>query len=598
MIARSRNGGPRLRLALSVGAQVSLALLVGCQNESTGPTSTDPPASAPVLTLAAAPSPLYLHGSGGTANPPVLFLDGSAPTAATAKYKDSPSVKFSGGNTWAAVGTWTAAPSEVSGSVTAAGPADVWLGLKNSDDVGTRFDLRVEAYKNGDLVGSGEFRCIHGLVRNANQATEVTVGFDSFAPAVFDGTSDVFSLKVLARIGTTPAGAFCGGHSNATGVRLYFDATSRVASVGLTLGPTSVEFASVSGGANHTCAVTTTGAAYCWGSNDRGQLGDDTRIDRSVPTAVSGGLTFASVGAGYNHSCGVTTGGAAYCWGNNDVGGLGDGSYTDSNVPVAVSGGLTFASVGTGLSYSCGLTTAGAAYCWGYNGAGALGNGSGFSGNSNVPLAVAGGHTFSSLTTGFSHTCGVTAIGDAYCWGNNDYGDLGDGTTTHRNVPSLVLGGPYASVLAGHFHSCGLTIVGSAFCWGFNGFGQLGNGTTTDNSTPNPVPVPVLGGLTFASATVGLNHSCGVTTAAAAYCWGGNYDGQLGDSTNTARTVPVAVSGGLTFGSLDGGDDHTCGVTTAGAAYCWGLNNAGQLGNGTNGFSTNRKFPVAVNSPS
>jgi alpha-tubulin suppressor-like RCC1 family protein len=190
----------------------------------------------------------------------------------------------------------------------------------------------------------------------------------------------------------------------------------------------------------------------------------------------------------------------------------------------------------------------------------------------------------------------VTAIGDAYCWGNNDYGDLGDGTTNHRNVPSLVLGGPYASVLASHFHSCGLTIGGAAFCWGFNGFGQLGNGTTTDNSTPNPVPVPVLGGLTFTSATVGLDHSCGVTPDAAAYCWGGNYDGQLGDGTSTMRTVPVAVTGGLTFGSLDAGDDHTCGVTIAGEAYCWGLNLSGQLGNGTSGGI--RNTPGAVNSPS
>ena len=592
MITQQRNAGLPLLLALLLGAQ---ALLVGCQNESTGPTSTGPPPLAPFVALVASSSCLFLHGSGGTANPPVLFLDGSAPTAATAKYKDSPSVKFSGGNPWAAVGTWTAAPSEVNGSLTAAGPADVWLGLKNSDDIGTRFDLRVEAYKNGDLIGSGESRCIQGIVRNADLATEVTLAFDPFTPAVFNGTSDVFSLKVLTRIGTTPTGGSCGGHSNAAGLRLYFDAISRPASIGLTLAPTSVEFSWVSGGASHTCGVTTTGAAYCWGSNDRGQLGDNTRIDRSVPTAVSGGFTFASVSAGYNHSCGVTTTGAAYCWGNNDVGGLGDGSYTDSNVPVAVSGGHTFASVGTGLSYSCGLTTAGAAYCWGYNGAGALGDGSGFSGNSNVPVAVSGGHTFASLTTGFSHSCGVTTTGAAYCWGNNDYGDLGDGTTNHRNVPSLVVGGPFASVSAGHFHTCWVSIAGAAYCSGFNGFGQLGNGTTTDNSTANPVPVPVLGGLTFASATVGLDHSCGVTTAAAAYCWGGNYDGQLGDGTNSMSTVPVAVSGGYSFASVDGGDDHTCGVTTAGAAYCWGLNRAGQLGNGTSG--TNRNSPVAVSQP-
>jgi hypothetical protein len=183
-----------------------------------------------VQSLNSSPASLvFLHGSGGTGNPPTLSLSTDAPTGTTAKYQDSPSINFNGGNPWATVGTWTAAPSLANGSLTALGDAHVWLGLKNSDDVGTNFDVRVEAWKNGTLVTAGETRCIQGLTRNANDAQEVPVPFMSFSPAPFNGTSDVLSLKVLTRVGTTETGASCGGHQNAVGLRLYFDATNRAA---------------------------------------------------------------------------------------------------------------------------------------------------------------------------------------------------------------------------------------------------------------------------------------------------------------------------------------------------------------------------------
>lgn len=177
---------------------------------------------------------LYLHGSGSTANPATLSLSTGAPTATTAKYKDSPSINFSAGNAWAAVGTWTAAPGLSSGALTALGAAQLWLGLKNSDDIGTNFDVRVEAYKNGALVAAGQALCVQGLTLNASLAKTATVTFAPFSATVFNGTTDVLSLKVLTRIGTTSTGAACGGHSNAVGLRVYFDAASRAASFAAT----------------------------------------------------------------------------------------------------------------------------------------------------------------------------------------------------------------------------------------------------------------------------------------------------------------------------------------------------------------------------
>jgi len=349
-----------------------------------------------------------------------------------------------------------------------------------------------------------------------------------------------------------------------------------------------LSFAAVSAGFNHTCGVTTAGAAYCWGHNIEGQLGDGTRTDRTSPVAVLRGLSFAAMSAGFSHTCGVTTAGAAYCWGAGVDGELGDGNATNWTFPVAVLGGLSFAAVSAGFLYTCGVTTTDVAYCWGRGGNGNLGDGSATSRTS--PVAVVGGLSFAAVSAGvFGHTCGVTTAGAAFCWGYNLEYQLGDGTTTDRTSPVAVLGGlSFAAVSAGYRYTCGVTTAGAAYCWGNNTFGQLGDGTTTDRTSP----VAVLGGLSFAAVNAGeFGHICGVTTAGAAYCWGDNRSGQLGDETTTFRTSPVAVLGGLSFAAVSAGELHTCGLTTAGTVYCWGSNASGQLGDGT---TTDSHVPVRV----
>jgi len=180
-----------------------------------------------------APTGFFLHGSGGTANPSTLFLDSIAPTATTAKYKDSSSINFNGGNPWKDIGTWIATPSQSNGNLTALSDLHVWVGLKNSDDQGTQFDVRAEVYQNTTLVAFGETRCITGVTRNQVLAKAVTVAFPTFLPKDFNGTSDVLNLKVRTRVGTNPDSTKCSGpggsHNNAVGLRLYFDATSRAA---------------------------------------------------------------------------------------------------------------------------------------------------------------------------------------------------------------------------------------------------------------------------------------------------------------------------------------------------------------------------------
>src|SRR6266571_2123342 len=180
--------------------------------------------------------------------------------------------------------------------------------------------------------------------------------------------------------------------------------------------------------------------------------------------------------------------------------------------------------------------------------------------------------TFGLVSGGFQHTCGILGSGAAYCWGFNGSLQLGTGAANDRDtLPRLVAGGlVFAHIDAGQGHTCGITRAGAAYCWGSgSNDGALGN----DTVDVSPVPVPVDGGLKFKAITLGRTHTCGLTTAGAAYCWGNNDFGALGTGDTSSRSshpVPAAVAGGLKFRAIDGGNVHTCGLTTGGDVYCWG----------------------------
>ena len=352
----------------------------------------------------------------------------------------------------------------------------------------------------------------------------------------------------------------------------------------------------LAGGING-CGVTSHGTAYCWGDDVHGQIGDGVTANwRLTPVRVQAGLLyFDELTIGGGHVCGLTSDGVAYCWGNTffGEGGFGVSGVDVQTSPVPVSGGHRFSQLLASGSHTCGLNVSGTAYCWGVNDNGQLGDGS--TTNRDTPVPVAGGLTFRQIdvpgATVDNHTCAVATDGAAWCWGTNFDGELGDGTTGHRSEPVAVLGGlAFEEVSAGGRHTCGLTAGGTAWCWGANGSGALGDGT----SQARIAPTAVTGGIAFRSISAGENHTCGLSSDGTAYCWGGNSEGQLGDGTNQARNAPTPVSGGAVFVQLEAGPVHTCGLTDSGTGYCWGRNTRGELGDGS---QLPRSAPVALPGP-
>lgn len=341
-------------------------------------------------------------------------------------------------------------------------------------------------------------------------------------------------------------------------------------------------------GYDFTYALTSSGGVKCWG--DVSLRVDGNITDKDIPMDAPGltsGVT--AITAGSQHVCALTSGGGVKCWGLNADGQLGDGTTESAYTPVDVSG-LTsgVAAIAAGSTHTCVLTSGGGVKCWGSNDYGQLGDGT--TTDRSTPVDVSGFDSgVTAIAAGNNFTCALTNTGGVKCWGSNTSGQLGDGTNEDSLTPVDVNGlrGGVTAIAAGDIHACALTNAGGLKCWGNNAAGQLGG----DKRYINPVPVEVSGltsGVTAIAA--GSSHTCALT-GGGVKCWGRNSRGQLGDGTTTNRQAPVDVSD-LTSGvtALAAGHAHTCAVTDGGVK-CWGWNSVGQLGDGTR---TDSNTPVDV----
>jgi alpha-tubulin suppressor-like RCC1 family protein len=365
------------------------------------------------------------------------------------------------------------------------------------------------------------------------------------------------------------------------------------------------------------CALTSTGQVYCWGLNsnfwDYGaspgvKPGGGAPTEAIVPILKSLGRGLGT------HFCGLNLSNDAVCWARDGSGQLGRGVVllTGNSAGVVV-GGTHWKEVFMGRLTTCGLSDANLGFCWGFNQSGTVGA-SRFPVGVLVhtPTQIDSLSTLKDIAAGWLHACAITTAGAAYCWGNNVHGQLGISSpdTASRLFPLRVTGATtFASLAMGSRHTCALATDGDAWCWGANATGQLGDGSTT----PRLEPVRVSGGIKFTQLVSGsgfangsavqppvtgadvgtYGHTCGLTAAGKAYCWGWNGNGQLGDGTQTDRFVPTAVSGNLTFETLALGSAYTCGMQ-GDNVWCWGSNLNGQLGGNNGGQVGLTPSPVAA----
>jgi alpha-tubulin suppressor-like RCC1 family protein len=458
------------------------------------------------------------------------------------------------------------------------------------------------------LLASGAVQC-WGFNNYGELGNGTTT--DSNVPVTVSGITDATAIAVseygfscaLLATGTVQCWGYNydGQLGNGTGI----DSPTPVMVSGIT------NATSITTGYDHACAVLATGTVQCWGRNLWGQLGDGSTsyYGSYTSVAVSGITNAIAVKAGYGYTCALLATGTVQCWGYNNYGQLGNGTVIDSATPVVVSGISNATTISTGNDHSCALLADGAVKCWGLNAFGDLGNGlewSGYNGfNLDTPQTVPNISTATAVGAGYSHSCALLASGAVQCWGSGEHGQNGSLNTSTTPITVNVewegydLANTTAAIALGDYHSCAREISGKMYCWGDNYQGQLG----TPYYGPNvPEPVPVMGANNVTAIATGGSHSCEVNPDGTVGCWGDNAYGQLGGGyiggawllgCDGCSFSPIPLAGISTATSIVADWDNTCALLASGAVQCWGWNNYGQLGDGT---TTTSGVPVTVSS--
>lgn len=339
----------------------------------------------------------------------------------------------------------------------------------------------------------------------------------------------------------------------------------------------------LSAGGEHACAVVD-GVASCWGTNDKGQIGDGTLARRYSAARVLGlpQGPVTAISAGITHTCAIVAQ-ELWCWGSNGAGELGIGTNTDSPSPKKVSLPSPVTDVSGGYIFTCAVA-AGNAYCWGVNSVGQLGDGT--KTDRNAPVRLSASSNLAKVSGGNDHACGYAPTGEAYCWGHNDdgaaLGNANAGSLSVAPVPVQGIPRKATSISMAGWHGCVTTDDSAVWCWGRGTAGELGNGQTSNSAVA--VAVSNLTSSVTAAVTAG-GPADGDTTCAiqngAVFCWGNNQYGRLGDGTTSPRSTPFLVTGlPAAATSVSGGDDFNCAALANGEVRCWGRGTQGQLGDG------------------
>jgi alpha-tubulin suppressor-like RCC1 family protein len=338
--------------------------------------------------------------------------------------------------------------------------------------------------------------------------------------------------------------------------------------------------ASLVSGFAHTCALAQ-GTLYCWGANALGQAGVVGGRDQTKPVKLAS-EAFVDVCAGERHSCALRADGSTFCWGSNAHGELGLGDLDQRDVPTALDP-RRFVALACGGFNTCALAPRGELWCWGDNSEGKLGQNDPFMGQvgslalSSSPIPVQTDVRFAKVSVGQGHVCALSEQGKLYCWGRNNYGQLGVSTQDEQTrTPQPVVGETqYVSIAAGQFHSCATDVAGKLWCWGLTKDGLLG----VQSAQPEIRVPALLIGDDWDSVSVNWLHSCALKKSGSLFCWGRGEEGQLGGGDSMQRGTPTQVARDAHWRDVTAGQFHSCAFADDGL-YCWGANDTGQLGFG------------------
>jgi alpha-tubulin suppressor-like RCC1 family protein len=352
-------------------------------------------------------------------------------------------------------------------------------------------------------------------------------------------------------------------------------------------------FSRVATGDSFTCGVKTDGTVWCWGRNNLKQLGDGTTTNRTRPVQVTGLTGATQVIAGQGWACVLKSDGTVACWGDNSSGQLGDGTTTGRSAPAVIPDLTGVTQISGNFQHVCVRLSDSTARCWGWNVLYQLGDGTTTSRLS--PVAPSNLTGVAQISAGVFQTCARLNDGTVRCWGAGNHGGLGDGNGTYststKTIPTGLSDVAQIASGTGWNNACALLTTGVLKCWGLNDNGQLGDGSTTSRWTP------VISGsfpAAISAVDLGMYISCAVLVDTTATCWGWNGMGALGDGTTVSRWVPTLVSGLTGVNQISPNYYHTCAVLSDTTVKCWGRNTYGELGNGT---TTNSSTAVSVSAP-
>ena len=328
---------------------------------------------------------------------------------------------------------------------------------------------------------------------------------------------------------------------------------------------------------------------YSWGYNNFGQLGDNSITSKLQPYKIYGNKTFCQISSGYGYSIAIDKNSKAWGWGYNHNGQLGDNTIVSKLTPVSILGAnKTFCIISSGYDHSMVIDKNGKIWCWGRNNWGQLGDYT--IGDKYTPVSILGTNkTFCQISAGHSHSLAIDKNGKLWGWGYNLYGNLGDNTAVSKCTPVAIFGNhTFCSISAGWRYSLAIDNNGKAWGFGYNVQGQLGDNTVVSKRTP----VSIYGNKTFCSISCNY-HSIGIDKNGKGWGWGYNNSGQLGDNSIVSRRTPVSILGtNKTFCSISAGYNFSLAIDKNGKEWSWGINNYGQLGDNT---IVAKCTPVAIN---